>query len=91
MLSMTKIDPKKIIEHLDKRWKDKTCPVCHSDKWSLGDQIFEIREFNEGNLIVDSGPIFPVIPIVCDSCGNVVLLNAIKAGFLENKKDENSK
>lgn len=74
---MASFDSNKIINHLNEKWQGRPCPMCGKGKWSVNDKIFELREFNEGNLIVGGGPIIPVIPIICESCGNTILINAI--------------
>jgi len=62
----------------------KPCQVCGSDKWSVNDVIFELREFNNGALILDDKQhIFPVIAANCSNCGNTILFNAIQLGLLE--------
>ena len=38
-------------------------------------------EFNQGNLVL-GGQLVPVVPVVCNNCGNTVLVNAILAGLI---------
>ena len=56
--------------------------MCNSGGFSVQDQAFELRAFNDGNLIV-GGPIIPVVPVVCTNCGNTILVNAIIAGAVK--------
>ena len=74
---MSSFDSSQVIRHLKDKWRGKPCPMCGNGKWSVNDKIFKLREFNEGNLIVGGGPIIPIIPIICESCGNTLLINAI--------------
>ncbi len=76
-----KIDKKKLIEYLQTKWKSP-CPLCGVGNWNVSDGVFELREFNEGNMIIGGTPIVPVIPITCGNCGNTVLINAITARFI---------
>jgi hypothetical protein len=59
--------------------------MCGTGNWNVSDSIFELREYNQGNLVVGGGPIIPIIPITCDNCGNTVFVNAILAGLIEQK------
>lgn len=78
------IDTEKLLQHLEDKWKDKSCPMCGHLDWTLKDTISEIRDFSGGGLIIGRGqPLVPVIPVTCNYCGNTVLINAIVAGILE--------
>lgn len=82
-----KIDNDKIIAHLNSKWEGRNCQMCETGKWSVSDSIFELREYNQGNMVIGSGPIIPIVPVICENCGNTILVNAIKAGLIEpNKK-----
>ena len=61
------------------------CPVCGNGNWSISDAVFELREFQGGNLVIggQSG-VFPVVPLVCDQCGNTLFLNAITLGVVSS-------
>ena len=56
------------------------CSLCNSSKWEVSDTIFELREFNGGDLVQGGDSIYPVIPITCSNCGNTLFLNAVKMG-----------
>jgi hypothetical protein len=79
---MTKIDGTRLIEHLRQKWMGRPCPMCGVGNWNVQDTTFELREFNEGNLIVGGGPIIPIVPVICSNCGNTVLVNALSAGLV---------
>jgi len=81
-----KFNSGKFVNHLKEKWKGKPCPICGAGNWNVSDSIFELREYNQGDLIVGGGPIIPVVPVTCDNCGNTVLVNAIKAGIIESNK-----
>lgn len=64
------------------------CSVCGNSKWSASDTIFELREFKEGNLIIGGNqPIFPVMPITCNICGNTNFINPIILGILDSNNE----
>lgn len=82
-----KIDSQKVINFLNERWKGVLCPYCHGNEWNVQDKVFEVREFNNGDMYV-GGPnaaIVPIIPVTCSKCGHTVLVNALIAGVVEDK------
>ena len=70
--------------------KRKSCSICGENKWVINDTIFEIREFNMGNLIVEGADyrIMPLISISCENCGYTKFLNAIKLGIISTTDDK---
>lgn len=79
-----KLDPanaKSLIALLGAKWAGRACPMCLVGNWSVGEHIFELREFHGGSLSV-GGPVLPVVPVVCTNCGHTVLLNAVIAQVL---------
>ncbi|AKH10535.1 hypothetical protein OEA30_005248 [Escherichia coli] len=90
---MSDVKSDQIIKYLSEKWGGSKCPLCKKGRWNVSDKIFELREFHEGNVVIGAGPIVPIIPVTCDNCGNVVLVNAIISGCLsaDNKQDGGSK
>lgn len=84
---MSKLDPKKVITHLKEKWEDRPCPMCNAKTWSVTENIQELREFHEKGFNI-SGPIIPVIPVICNNCGNTFLLNAVILGLITPKKEQ---
>lgn len=56
------------------------------NNWNIEDKIFELREFNNGNLILGGGnsSIIPLLAITCTQCGNTQFLNALMCGAIDN-------
>ena len=75
---MSKFDGNKILEHLKTHWGKRACPMCGKGPWNALDSTYQLTEYNEGSLVL-GGPLVPVIPVTCGSCGNTVLVNAIVA------------
>ena len=78
-----KIDTQKFIKYLEEKWKGNPCPICKTAKWNVSDGIYELREFNHGSMVIGSGQIIPVVPIICSNCGNTVLVNAFISKTLD--------
>lgn len=82
---MKKPDANEIIEFLNEKWKNQACPMCGGHEWTVGDRMFELREFNNGSITVGgpSSSVAPVIPVVCSNCGNTILINTLATGLLK--------
>jgi len=78
----------KILDHLKAKWKDVNCPMCNHNQWSASEEVFEIRKYYGGNVVLGQGPILPIIPVTCNNCGNTVLVNAIKAGVVDANNED---
>lgn len=88
---MAKIEfKKKLLEYLEQKWgRDSRCPMCGHKSWTVHDTTFEIREFNEGNMVL-GGPVIPVVTIMCTNCGNTLFVNALQAGAVEADEPDTS-
>jgi hypothetical protein len=66
-----------------------TCSICgEARSWVVNDTVFEMREFNDGNLIIGGQTkVMPVISVNCSNCGNLILLSAIKIGVIKIGQD----
>ena len=84
-----KIDSSKLIEHLKVKWKNDLCPMCGSDNWGVSARVFEIREFvvepTSGTHLINS---IPITPVVCNNCGNMLLINTIAAELTSQIHDK---
>jgi hypothetical protein len=79
---MAKLDANALIKHLTEKWAGRPCAQCGVANWQVQDAVFELRQFSGGGLVV-GGTIIPVVPVTCANCGNTVLINAIRAGVVE--------
>ena len=77
-----RLDLEKALEWLDVHWKDRRCAVCGNTSWGVFDEVVEMRAYNEGRTVI-GGSIFPHLAVVCNTCGNTLLFNAILAGLVE--------
>lgn len=80
-MSKENTDVNKFISHLNSKWKNQTCPMCHENKWSVSDTAYELREYNDGNLVV-GGPLMPIMPVTCTHCGYTIFVNALIGGAI---------
>lgn len=74
-----------IVKYVNDKWTNPICPMCGSRSWNVTDKIFELREFNDGNIVL-GGPnsaLLPVIPVTCENCGNTIFINALASGLIK--------
>jgi hypothetical protein len=64
------------------------CPICKGKILSVSPYIFEIREYNEGNIKVGPSPLMPLVTVTCTTCGHTALFNAIQFGYVTPQKKE---
>jgi len=63
------------------------CTLCGNQQWTLGENIWELREYKGGDLVV-GGVLLPVIPVFCSNCGNTLFINAKISGAMGKKTKE---
>lgn len=84
-----KINEQKFMNFLNSKWRNKVCPLCNNNNWSVSNTVFELREFNNGNLILGgNNAIFPVMAVSCTNCGYSVMINAITSGAIDKQNTE---
>ena len=86
-----KIDTQKLINHLNQKWGQVKCPLCNHGQWNISDTVYELREYNDGNMVIGNVPIVPVVPVTCMNCGNTVLVNALLSGAVAQPKKDDEK
>jgi len=82
-MKLPKDQKKKLMEYVQDSWKPPIqCPLCKGNEWVPSEEIYEIREFHGGGLVLGGGgKISPIFPITCRICGNTVLINPLVAGI----------
>jgi hypothetical protein len=80
---MEELDARNLIAHLNRKWgENRACPMCGGNDWNVQPSMFQLLQFAQGSLVV-GGPVIPVVPIICTTCGNTILINAIIADILK--------
>jgi len=74
-----------MVERINRR-AGKPCPLCGEGHLAVGRLVFEMRPFAFGSASLE-GPILPVIPAECTSCGYTVLFNAVSLGVVPLDED----
>lgn len=87
-LRLTKEQSQKILEWMKTKWGDAKCPMCGEDKWSVGNVLAAVNVVSNDAQDTVLGGYYPCVTVVCENCGNLVLLSAIAAGLLPEKEKE---
>lgn len=84
---MSKVN-EKILDNLNEKWDSKICPMCGATNWAISPKILELREFDNGNITIGGHSfIYPVIPVSCKNCGNVILISATISGMMSDNNN----
>jgi hypothetical protein len=69
----------KIAEHLKRTWRHSACLHCGSATWELHGHITILLSDTVGAVAAPSAGL-PSVAMVCQRCGNTVLINLVVAG-----------
>jgi hypothetical protein len=76
----------RVIKHLQ-TWGSAKCAICGGDDWAVSSTVFALPEYtppSRGTYGYNE-TVFPVIPLTCKTCGNVLVLSAIAAGVVPGR------
>ena len=76
------LDRNKFEKHINK-FKLNKCPICNQKKWIFVDKMFHLPEYVQDPDLM-SNYSYPVVPIVCENCGNTLFISAIVAGLVDS-------
>lgn len=79
-----RINRERLIENINRNWSTKNCPMCGGNNWAISDDVMAMMRVGENNDIMLGGRITPVVPVICNECGNTVLINPIVARCTED-------
>ncbi|PCJ16733.1 MAG: hypothetical protein COB02_15285 [Candidatus Cloacimonadota bacterium] len=78
---MIKVDPQKVIQHLQKKWKSG-CPYCQESDFGIEHCLYNLTQAKDPTTLKkDDLNYVPVILISCKNCGNTTLLNLSLTGI----------
>jgi hypothetical protein len=85
--TLTEAQTKKVIERIRAKGEPPTCTVCGSQSWSITPYLAEVRMFH-GRDFVLGGTSIPLVPVICNTCGNTLLISAIVLGIIDRETGE---
>lgn len=76
---------KKIMALIGEKWTKKgCCPMCNHLGLSIQERVLELREYNNGDIVVGGNQAsFPIVAVMCPECGYTIFVNAIAAGVIK--------
>ena len=78
-----KIDENKLLQTVNSKWRVAQCPMCGNNGLGLDPTIYELREFNNGDIIMGGDQtLVPLIRVSCSKCGYTMLGNPKQMGLM---------
>ena len=93
-MKLTSEQAQRVIDHITHAAEGKSivCPICGRNQWSVNNVVTEMREFQNGNLIIGGeSSIMPFVSITCNHCAHTLFVNAILAGVVSPQQQVNNK
>lgn len=79
---MQKVNTAEFVKYLKENWKGRPCHMCGGVDWKIQGAVFQLIPYGDDRLVVGS-PNIPVVPVICEQCGNTVLVSARVAGIVD--------
>ncbi len=70
-----------IVSHISRKWLSTECGLCGKNAWDLYGHITLLLSDRPG-LVVPGAPSLPCAAVVCQNCGNTILLSLVAAGLV---------
>lgn len=75
-----------ILEKLHKSPTQTPCSVCGSETWVLHETLYMMQEYDPSPN--PAGFTMPLVVVMCQSCGNTKLLNAVRLNLFSGPIEE---
>lgn len=62
-----------------------TCSICGNGNWMIGDHVVSAPRFSKGLFV--GGIQYPLIMLICTTCGNTQFLNAVLMKALDKDQE----
>lgn len=73
-----------VASRLNKLWGDTRCPICKAQRWTILDNVMELREYRVPEIVPQiKQQVVPLIVMVCGVCANTALFSAIALELLK--------
>ena len=78
---LSESDSQKILAWLKDKTKTPKCPVCHSQRWTVGPHLLHGQIYNPAGAFIIGGSSYPQAVVVCDNCFYVRTFMAVPLGL----------
>ena len=75
--------PQKKIDEFIARIQPCKCSLCGCEDWVIENRVFYMPEYHKDG--TSGGRIYPVVPIMCTKCGNLMFVSAVAAKLLSKE------
>lgn len=83
------VDKKAVQKWLQQKWTGPaSCPISGDNNWTVADDFVQPMKYSTGGLSI-GGRGYPLVMVVCSTCGYTLFLNAIVMGLLGDKRGGN--
>jgi hypothetical protein len=79
----TKAAAEKIVEALKQQGATRACALCGKGPWALADAFYFLTAQQDLPNVSVGSPGMPLAAMVCENCGNTVLINMLILGLEE--------
>lgn len=80
-----KLNQERLMQVINEKWSTKRCPMCGNNDWTIDPDVMTLIGVDENkSVVLGSGKIVPLNTITCNNCGNVILINPLAIGCLDN-------
>lgn len=78
-----KVNKERLLQVINEKWSNKQCPMCGKNNWTFNGDIFTMLEVTENKMLNLGGKMLPLTPMVCNECGNTILINPLTINCAE--------
>lgn len=78
------VDVDKVVAWLKLWWHNQTCPICGNAGFSISEELVQTVSYPDA--AVSRGAGYPMVMLICNSCGYTLLFNAVKMGLVKQAK-----
>jgi hypothetical protein len=69
----------------------KSCPICKQNNWTISESLALIPRLIQDGKETAEGLVYPHFLVTCGTCGYTLFFNAVVAGLLSSKPEEEKK
>ena len=82
----TGVDKNAVQAWLQQKWTgEASCPVSGDNNWIIADDFVQPMKYSAGGLTI-GGRGYPLVMVVCRTCGYTLFINAIIMGLLGDER-----
>lgn len=84
---MNVLNQEKFLNEMNSRWLNKNCQLCGKNNWNIERNMVTVNRIGDNGEIQLGGTIMPLVAMTCMNCGNVVFVNPLVCGAVDNLEE----